>query len=165
MKHILVILLLLPCSLWSRNAARVANGSDWKQYSQTYKIGWIDGWATAMINAQISTSMLCAFQLNVKLESEEGKACVAAAQSFNFEMITFGQFLEGMDTFYKDFRNTEMPINMAIRIVHDQINGRPAEDIEKELIAWRQCDADGSKCGTSASPKQAAPATKTPPAN
>ena len=92
MKHILVVLLLLPCSLWGRNSAGVADGSDWKQYSQTYKIGWVDGWATAMSNAQINTAMLCAFQLNVKLESEEGKACVAQAQSFNFENIKYGQY-------------------------------------------------------------------------
>jgi hypothetical protein len=163
MKRILVTLLLLPCSLWGRNASGVADGSDWKQYSQAYKIGWIDGWVTAMSYAQISTAFLCAFQLHVSSESEEQKACTAEAQQFNFEMIKYGQFLDGMDTLYKDFRNTEIPTNMAIRIVRDQINGRGAEDIEKELIAWRQCHADSSKCGTAASPKETAPATKTPP--
>ena len=29
-----------------------------------------------------------------------------------------------------------------MKLVRDQINGRATEDIEKELIAWRQCHAD-----------------------
>lgn len=162
MKHVLLILLLLPCSLWGRNSAGVADGSDWKQYSLDYKVGWIDGWASAMSNAQMSLAFMC-LQLHLTLESEEGKACVAEAQGFNFETIKFGQYLDGMDAFYKDFRNTQYPIGGAIRIVRDQIRGRSAEDIEKELVSWRQCQADSSKCFTQASPKQTAPAAKMPP--
>jgi hypothetical protein len=67
------------------------------------------------------------------------------------------QFLDGMDAFYKDFRNTEYPLNGAIKLVRDQINGHAAEDIEKELVAWRQCHADSSKCLTLAGPQQASP--------
>jgi hypothetical protein len=90
-------------------------------------------------------------QLHLTLESEAGKACTAEAQGLNFEMIKCGQFLDGMDAFYKDFRNTEYPLHAAIKLVRDQINGRATEDIEKELIAWRQCRADSSKCLTPAS--------------
>jgi hypothetical protein len=88
-----------------------------------------------MSDAQMSTAFLCALQLHVAVESEAGKACTAEAQSFNYEMIKFGQYLDGMDTFYKDFRNTEYPVHWAIKIVRDQIRGRSAEDIEKELVA------------------------------
>lgn len=117
----------MPCSLWGRNAVGAADGSDWRQYSQTYKVGWIDGFVAAMDDAQFGTAALCAFQLHVTLESEEGKACTAEAQSYNFEMVKYGQFLDGMDAFYKDFRNMEVPTNTAIRIVRDQIRGRPAK--------------------------------------
>jgi hypothetical protein len=152
-----ILLLLFSSLLWGRNAVGVADGSDWKQFSQSYKIGWIDGWVTAMSDAQLSTAFLCAFQLHLTVESEAEKACTSEAQSFNFEKIKYGQFLDGMDAFYKDFRNTEYPINWAIKLVRDQINGRPAEEIEKELVAWRQCHADSSKCLAQASPKQPAP--------
>lgn len=145
-----IVLILLPASLWARNEAGVADGSDWKQYSQTYKIGWIDGFVSAMSNAQGRTAGLCAFQLDLKTDSKEFKACVSEAQEFNFEMIKFGQYLDGMDAFYKDFRNTEYPITWAMKIVRDQIRGRSAEDIEKELTAWRQCRSDASKCLPSA---------------
>ena len=52
---LLVAILLLPSALWSRNPAGVADGSDWKQYSQSYKVGWVDGFVTAMSDAQINT--------------------------------------------------------------------------------------------------------------
>jgi hypothetical protein len=157
-KTTLVLILLLSPLLWGRNAAGVADGSDWKQYSQSYKIGWIDGFVTAMSDAQINTAGLCAFQLNLRVDSAEGKACTAEAQGFNFEMIKYGQFLDGMDAFYKDFRNMEYPINWAMTIVRDQINGRPAEDIEKELVAWRQCRAECKLPESSTRPP--APTTK-----
>lgn len=158
---LLVIVLLMSSSLWCRNSVGVADGSDWKQYSQSYKVGCIDGFVTAMSDAQTDTAALCAFQLHLPLETAEGKACTDEAQGFNFEMIKFGQYLDGMDAFYKDFRNTDYPINWAIKIVRDQIRGRSAEDIEKELVAWRQCHADSSKCFTPATPtKQPTPAVK-----
>ena len=50
MKNILALLLLLPCSLWGRNAVGGADGSDWKKYSQSYKVGLIDGFLTSMSN-------------------------------------------------------------------------------------------------------------------
>jgi hypothetical protein len=154
-------ILLLSSLLWGRNAEGVADGSNWKQFSEAYRIAWIDGFVTAMSDAQLSTALLCAFQLNLGTQSTEGKACIAQAQGFNFGKIKYGRFLDGMDAFYKDFRNTEYPINGAMRIVRDQINGRSNEDIEKELAAWRQCQADSSKCGITASPaKPAVPAPK-----
>ncbi len=146
----LVVVLLLSASLWARNAAGVADGSDWKRYSVEYKVGWIDGFVSAMDDAQGSTAIMCGFQLRLNSETAEGKACTAQAFSFDYEMIKFSQFLDGMDAFYKDFRNTDYPITWAMKLVRDQIRGRSAEDIEKELLAWRQCHADSSKCGYSA---------------
>lgn len=156
-ERIFFTILLLSSLLWGRNAAGVADGSDWKQYSQDYKVGWIDGYVTAMSDAQIETAFLCAMKLNLRSESAELSACTAQARTFNFEMIKYGQFLNGMDAFYKDFRNEEYPIDSAIRLVRDQINGRPAEDIERELVAWRQCRADSRKCTPASSTKQTTP--------
>jgi len=153
-----IAMLLLSCSLWARNSVGVGDGSDWRRFSQEYKIGWIDGFVSGMSDAQTGTAFMCGLQLKLSAESNEGKACVAEAQGFNFEMIKYGQFLDGMDAFYKDFRNAEYPITWAMKLVRDQINGRSAEDIEKELLTWRQCRADSSKCFTPVSPtKQTAP--------
>ena|ERR1700688_217050 len=158
----LAAILLLSSSLWARTAGGVADGNDWRQWSQNYKVGWIDGFVSAMSNAQMGTAALCAFQLHISVDSKEEKACVAEAQGFNFEMIKYGQFLDGMDAFYKDFRNTEYPITSAIRLVRDQINGRPAEDIEKEMLEWRQWHAGVSKCLPASPAPASAPKPTTP---
>jgi hypothetical protein len=159
--RVFLTILLLSSLVWGRNAHGIADGSDWKQYSQSYKTGWIDGFVTAMSEAETDTSFLCALQLNLRLETAEGRARINGAQRFDFEMIAFGQFLDGMDAFYKDFRNTDYPTNWAMKIVRDQIRGRSAEEIEKELVAWRQCHADSSKCLSPVdSTKEPPPATK-----
>jgi hypothetical protein len=157
-KHIFIVILLFSPSLWGRTSAGVADGSDWKKYSESYKVGWIDGFVTANSDAQMGVASLCAFQLKLRVDSTEGRACTDEAQGFNYEMIKFGQYLDGMDAFYKDFRNTDYPITWAMKIVRDQIRGRSAEEIEKELVAWRQCHADSSKCSPPGSPtKQPSP--------
>ena len=148
-----VAVLLLSSLLFARNKAGAADGSDWKQWPVDYKVGWIDGWSTAMSHAEITTVGMCAFQLHLNADTKQGKVCIEQSQSFDFEEIKYGQYLEGMDVFYKDFRNAEYPIAGAIKLVRDEIRGRPAEDIEKELVEWRQCHADASKCLTPPPPK------------
>ena len=78
---------------------------------------------------------------------EAHKACTSNARSFDFESITVGQFLDGMNAFYKDFRNLQVPLTMAMRLVRDEVRGRTQEDVQKELDSWRQCVAgDFGKC-------------------
>jgi hypothetical protein len=36
MKHIFIAILLLSASLWARNTAGLSDGSDWKQFSESY---------------------------------------------------------------------------------------------------------------------------------
>jgi hypothetical protein len=154
-RSVIVATLLFPPQLWARNPTGAADGSDWKQWPQSYKVGRIDGWTDAMSQAQLATAFLCAFQLKIPPDSKEGRACTTQAQSLNFEKIKFGQYLDGMDNFYKDFRNTEYPLSGAIMLVRDQIRGRLEAEIEREMESWRQCHADSSKCSTPASSKQA----------
>jgi hypothetical protein len=154
-RSVIVATLLFAPQIWARNSTGIADGSDWKQWSQSYKVGWIHGWTDAMSNAGLETAILCTFQLKPPPDSKEARACMTQAQDFNFEMIKFGQYLDGMDSFYKDFRNTEYPLSGAIKLVRDRIRGRPEAEIERELEAWRQCRADSSKCSAPANSKQA----------
>ena len=93
--------------------------------------------------ALISSEMTC---MSVK-DVEAHKACISNARSFDFEKITVGQLLDGMNAFYKDFRNLQVPLTMAMGLVRDEIRGRTEEDVQKELDSWRRCVAgDVSKC-------------------
>lgn len=140
MRHVVAVLLLSACCLGQQDVLR---GSDWRGYSEQFKGGYITGYIHAMGNAQVVSELSC---ISVK-DVEAHKACIANAQSFDFESITVGQFLDGMNTFYGDFRNLQVPLTMAMGLVRDEIRGRSKEEVQKELDSWRQCIAgDVSKC-------------------
>jgi hypothetical protein len=88
-----------------------------------------------MSAAQVNTAASCAFQLNLRSDSKEFNACAEEAQDFNFEMIKYGQYLDGVDTFYKDFRNMDYPINLAIKLVRDQIQ-RTFGGRHRKRVGW-----------------------------
>jgi hypothetical protein len=133
-----------------------ADGSSWQSASETSKLGYISGYISAMEEAALSTAYLCGWQGRA-----DSEPCTVTIKALDFTGISIGQYLNGMDAFYKDFRNTQYPQVAAMRIVRDQINGRPAGDIEKELTAWRQCHATHSgNCLHALNSYQTPPATK-----
>jgi hypothetical protein len=141
MRYFVAALLLATCCFGQQED--ILSGSAWQSYSEQFKGGYITGYMAAMENAQIDSAMACA---SVK-DAESRKACTSNAQGFDFESITVGQFLNGMNTFYKDFRNFQVPLTMAMGLVRDEIRGRPKEDVQKELDSWRQCVAgDVGEC-------------------
>jgi|SRR5579859_296646 len=160
MKPLAVLLLLVCCAFGQSKDITDENGTDWHSSTQAFKIGYVEGYISAMTYAQINAAFLCSFGLNLKPDSEDSNKCGDYARSLYFAKMTVGQIVDGMDAFYKDFRNIQYPMHAAIRMVRDEINGRPGDDIEKELTAWRQCRADSSKCGIPTNSNQTPPATK-----
>jgi hypothetical protein len=70
-------------------------------------------------------------------------------KSFNsgFENITVGQFLSGVNAFYRDYRNQSIPVNFAIQYVRDDINGKSPQELSSDLLLERKCIADPKTCG------------------
>jgi hypothetical protein len=54
-------------------------------------------------------------------------------KSTDFDGITMGQFVDGMDQFYRDFRNKQLYMTWAIEYVRDQLKGKSADDLSVEL--------------------------------
>lgn len=141
MRYLIAALLLSAYCLGQQDD--VLRGAAWQSYSEQFKGGYITGYITAMGNALVYSEMTC---MSIK-DPEAHKACHSNAQSFDFESITVGQLLDGMNTFYKDYRNLQVPLTMAMGLVRDEIRGRSEEDVQRELLSWRQCVAgDVSKC-------------------
>jgi len=160
MKHIFVVLFLFAAYAFGQGNQQKdladADGSSWQSASGTSKLGYISGYISAMEEATVSTAYLCGWQ-----GQADSEPCTVTIKALDFTGISIGQYLNGMDAFYKDFRNTQYPQVAAMRIVRDQINGRPAGDIEKELTAWRQCRATHSgNCLHALNSYQTPPATK-----
>jgi hypothetical protein len=148
MKSLLVfvaaVALLVP------NAPLAADKTDldgywWEKLNASFKLGWVSGYAKAMDLAgsiQIST---CAS--NMPLYAKEfpntdpkvilQKMCLNDTQ-FDYDGITMGQFVDGMDAFYRDYRNKQLEVGWAIQYARDSIKGKP---VDAEVTLWRRCSA------------------------
>lgn len=124
------------------------NGYWWSGMTPSYKLGWVSGYAMAMDSAaslQMGTCMA-----NMPLYRKEWpnadpkvvlqKMCLSETQ-LDFDGIAMGQFADGIDSFYSDYRNKQLDINWAIQYARDAIKGKPASELDAELALWRGCSA------------------------
>ncbi len=56
--------------------------------------------------------------------------------------LSVGQIADGLDVFYKDFRNRQIRMNSAVYVVRKQIEGSPNEEIEAILLFLRKTFKD-----------------------
>jgi hypothetical protein len=68
------------------------------------------------------------------------KMCLSD-KTFDYDSIPMGQFVDGMDTFYKDYRNKQLEVGWAIQYARDEIKGKPAPELEAQVSLWRRCTA------------------------
>jgi hypothetical protein len=66
--------------------------------------------------------------------------------SSGFEKITVGQFVSGLNAFFQDYRNQNLPVNYALQYVRDEINGKSPADLNADLLWERRCIADPKAC-------------------
>ncbi len=121
------------------------NGYWWVKQSETFKLGFINGYALALSQEYNRITLMCLAEKNPDLPSEKRftdaaiKECAytPTAKHYDFAGIRFGQLLEGMDDFYKDFRNKGVYVTAALFYVRDELKGKPAKELEDELNLFR----------------------------
>jgi hypothetical protein len=147
--HFIAVPLLAVYCSGQPKGALASDGSTWHGYSKEFKVAYVAGYMTGMDYAQLDCTFEC-LRIGTYGGDAALKTCQEYADDFDFTVIKADQLRSGMDTFYKDFRNLQVPIYMAMRLVRDEVRGRPLEGIQKELTSWLQCHADSSKCRPSA---------------
>jgi hypothetical protein len=111
------------------------NGYWWMGQSESFKGGFVTGYAKAMTTTFDAGTLMCM--------TEKGDAAVwSCAQNkmvpFDFTKIRFGQLSEGLDEFYKDFRNKGIDVDFGIRYVRDQLkNKKSTKELDEELLNCR----------------------------
>jgi hypothetical protein len=124
------------------------NGYWWDGMNPSFKLGWVSGYAKAMDLAGSSQIATCAANLpmyqkrfpNTEPQVLMQKLCLSDTQ-FDYDGIAMGQFVDGMDVFYRDFRNKQLEIGWAIQYVRDQVKGKAASELDAEVNLWRRCTA------------------------
>lgn len=67
-----------------------------------------------------------------------------AARSFEdmdtkyFRGVTNSQIADGLDAFYKDYRNRSIKVHDAVWLVVNSIAGKPQRDLDEMIESWRK---------------------------
>jgi len=144
-----VVVFLFVCSPLFAGNKPSNDGNWWQGISPGFKLGWVTGYTKAIETAGALQMVTCAENLplysqkypNVPAKELFGRLCSKSNETYDYDGITMGQFVDGIDAFYKDFRNRQVEADSAIEYVRDQVRGKPAQELESELNMWRRCTA------------------------
>jgi hypothetical protein len=143
MKRLVVCLLFLAGACFAADVPKY-DAYWWAQQSDTFKLGWVIGYTSAKENDLLFISSSC---MGMKFAAGDNKGpCEHPGMTMNFDNVTMGQFVEGIDAFYKDFRNKQLSVFQAIAYAKDQVQGLPQAELDKEVESWRRCNADSKAC-------------------
>lgn len=151
-KH-LVFGLLLAVALGAGAAdgpqTQAHDGYWWAEGNESFKLGFVSGYVMAMNSVADVKLFKCLAEKNggkipEKYPGDEAfRACGENSEvaAFSFGGFRVGQWQEGADEFYKDFRNKGLDIHLAMRYVNEQLHGKPAKELEDEVTEWRRTAA------------------------
>lgn len=128
--------LMVAPSFGQENPTARTDGDWWKNLNSLAKYGYIVGYADGSSKADATWAFgLCKTQVPTKY--------LAAVQKGNdYSEFTVGQLIDGVNEFYKDFRNTKILARDAMMVVKQQISGVPQKEIDEGLEFLRQTALD-----------------------
>jgi len=83
-----------------------------------------------------------------KKDKAKEKCLYDVAKSFSsnykkyFGNVTNDQIVDGLDTFYSDYRNRSIRVHGAIWLVVNEISGTPKEEMDTLIEGWRKNTTD-----------------------
>jgi hypothetical protein len=122
------------------------NGYWWVDQSQSFKLGFATGFAIAMTGNSDAAAFRCIAAKHGGTipeqypGNEELSACMQSPEvaALNYGGFRVGQLVEGVDEFYKDFRNKNILVDVGMRYVKDELRGKTSKELEDELAGFRQ---------------------------
>lgn len=115
------------------------NGFWWVDLPESYKLGFVAGYADAMTDVRDHNIWKCVREKG----HEAQQTCVRSdVDALDFISILHGQLREGLDEFYRTFLNKRIDIAHAMFYVRDQLKGKSAKELEEELDSFRKLSQD-----------------------
>jgi hypothetical protein len=165
------VLLSLP-SYSSETDLREYDGNNWKEMSESQRIFWVSGFMAGATNVadswgiftpsssnyddnkarllwlslQVDKEKITCTTENIELICDYQESLSAlGVKNYGIYTVSVSQLVEGLNQFYKDFKNTQIKISDAIYVVKKQIRGASNEEIEAILQWLRGSKKDYSK--------------------
>jgi hypothetical protein len=113
--------------------SRVHNGYWWREISEDNKLGFIAGFVDG---SRYVANVYSTAQKQAKQKLSQTNLQTANSIS-DFAEIHFGQYMEGLDLFYREFQNISIHADDAFAYVRDEINGTDPSMLEKRLSLLR----------------------------
>ncbi|MGA8212868.1 MAG: hypothetical protein WB799_04700 [Candidatus Sulfotelmatobacter sp.] len=63
--------------------------------------------------------------------------CAKENNNKNYSGIPLGQFVDGSDAFYRDYRHRNLEIGFALQYVRDQMKGKSQAELDAEVTTWQ----------------------------
>jgi hypothetical protein len=141
MKQLLIVLILLPLlPVCAHAQSHRRDGNWWKDLTPSgklnYMVGFFDGtelgnsfsyWGMAKDSGGKTTTCL----------SEAVKSYQDYGAKY-LTNVTNDQIVDGLDAFYKDYRNRSIRVHDAVWLVANSIAGTPQNELDKMIESWRK---------------------------
>jgi hypothetical protein len=144
----LIALLLLSCGA-SVQAQTATDGYAWAKWDQGMRLGFVSGYlqATDMAaTAELATGLnMLNYLDHAKVSLEKWENMCLSDKTNDFTGLTMGQFVDGVDVFYRDSRNRNLEVGFALQYVRDQARGKTSQELSVELAHWQSVTQESAK--------------------
>ena len=130
----LLIMAFVVLPTTATDPIKPVNGYAWGEKTLSQKVEYVDGYTAGMGAARILMGEVL-YVKKIKLETADATPVI---DFMDFSGATYGQYVDGLDEFYKDFRNKRILFRFAIQYVRDQIRGKPQGELEKRVESLRR---------------------------
>lgn len=143
-----LVLCFLSQTAFSGEGKELAvNGHMWKSFDGSMKAGWIAGFGDGLKQAMpesvksfISSGLIKAAEKTLGdrgVGKEVDRTTASLYKKLTLSGLSYGQIIDGLDNFYKDYRNMTVLAQEAIWIVKLELRGAPQEFIDGEARLLR----------------------------
>lgn len=141
MKQLLIMLMLLslsPSYVHAQNDRR--DGNWWKDLTRSGKLDYMVGFFDGMDLGRDFSYWGMTKDLGDKPPACAGTAVASFGDMMSkyFTNPTNEQIADGLDTFYKDYRNRSVKVHDAVWLVVNSIAGTPQNELDKMIESWRK---------------------------
>lgn len=118
------------------------DGYTWASWNPSMKLGFVVGFLQATDTGGAIATATCMDMLNYidqkKIDAEKWKGMCLNDRTNDYSGVSMGQFVDGVDTFYRDFRHRNLEVAFGLQYVRDQMRGMTQAALDAEVAKWQE---------------------------